>query len=114
MILIYRNRVEDTLKCMREKASEDNSALQYYVDDYSLNYFPFVVMVDENFLPISPRTIMENQDFKDISVLIGSNANEGRDITVLKQVLSRFLHNSNLFSVKFYLLQCNMTFIVIA
>jgi len=72
-----RNRVEDTLKCMRDKASEDITALEYYVDDYSLNFFPFVATVDETFLPISPRTLMENQDFKDISVLIGSNANEG-------------------------------------
>ena len=69
--------MEETLNCMRNKASEDITALEYYVDDYSLNFFPFVATVDETFLPVSPRTLMENQDFKDISVLIGSNANEG-------------------------------------
>ena len=62
---------------MREKPHEDVTLLEYYVDDYSLNFFPFVVTVDETFLPNSPRTLLENKAFKDISVLIGSNANEG-------------------------------------
>ena len=84
---IYRNNVEDTLECMRDKAAEDITALEYYVDDYSLNFFPFVVTVDETFLPISPRTLLEKRAFKDISVLIGSNANEGRVITVVKKFL---------------------------
>merc|ERR1712020_567720 len=77
IILIYSNNVEDTLECMRDKAAEDITAVEYYVDDYSLNFFPFVVTVDETFLPLSPRTMLDNRPFKDISVLIGSNANEG-------------------------------------
>ena len=72
---------------MRDKAAEDITALEYYVDDYSLNFFPFVVTVDETFLPISPRTLLEKRAFKDISVLIGSNANEGRVITVVNKFL---------------------------
>ena len=62
---------------MREKSAEEITAVEYYVDDYSLNFFPFVVTVDETFLPLSPRTMLDNRPFKDISVLIGSNANEG-------------------------------------
>ena len=72
-----RNDIEDTLECMRGKSAEEITAVEYYVDDYSLNFFPFVVTVDETFLPLSPRTMLENTRFKNISILIGSNANEG-------------------------------------
>merc|ERR1711971_397126 len=72
-----RRNVEDTLECMRDKKEEDITLLEYYVDNYSLNFFPFVVTIDETFLPMSPRTLLEKKAFKDISVLIGSNTNEG-------------------------------------
>ena len=76
----FRNNVEDTLECMRDKKDEDITLLEYYVDNYSLNFFPFVVTIDETFLPMSPRTLLEKGASKDISVLIGSNANEGKII----------------------------------
>ena len=76
----FRRNVEDTLECMRDKKEEDITLLEYYVDNYSLNFFPFVVTIDETFLPMSPRTLLEKKAFKDISVLIGSNANEGKVI----------------------------------
>ena len=76
--LDFRSNVEDTLECMRDKRVEDITLLEYYVDNYSLNFFPFVVTIDETFLPMSPRTLLEKKAFKDISVLIGSNANEGK------------------------------------
>ena len=72
--------MEDTLECMRDKRDEDITLLEYYVDAYSLNFFPFVVTIDETFLPMNPRTLLERKAFKDISVLIGSNANEGKII----------------------------------
>ena len=78
--LDFRSNVEDTLECMRDKKYEDITLLEYYVDDYSLNFFPFVVTIDETFLPMGPRTLLEKKAFKDISVLIGSNANEGKII----------------------------------
>jgi carboxylesterase type B len=62
---------------LRNQKAEDISLAEYNVDDYTLNFFPFVATVDETFLPLSPRTMMENNLFKDVSVLIGSNNNEG-------------------------------------
>jgi carboxylesterase type B len=51
--------------------------VEYNVDDFTFNFFPFVVTVDETFLPLSPRIMLENNLFTNVSVLIGSNNNEG-------------------------------------
>ena len=50
---------------------------EYFVGDYTLNFFPFVPTIDETFLTHSPVTLLKNGLFKDISVLIGTNSNEG-------------------------------------
>lgn len=72
-----RNNVENTLECLRSKSFEDINAVEYFVADYNLNFFPFVPTLDETFLPMSPRQMLKNKYFKDVSVLIGSNSNEG-------------------------------------
>ena len=64
---------------MRDKQWDDITAVEYNVDDYTLNFFPFVPTVDETFLPASPRALLENNRFKDLPMLIGSNANEGNN-----------------------------------
>ena len=72
-----KNAVEDTLECLRDKDFDAITSKEYFVGDYILNYFPFVPTVDDTFMPRSPKTMLEMNYFKDISILIGSNANEG-------------------------------------
>ena len=72
-----RNDVEQTLECLRDRPHADITAKEYNVAEYILNFFPFVPTIDETFLPASPKTLMENGLVKDISILIGNNANEG-------------------------------------
>ena len=72
-----RNQVEDTIDCLRNKQPKELTDIEYFVDDYTLNFHPFVPTVDETFLPFSPQTLLKDGLIKDAPVLIGNNANEG-------------------------------------
>ena len=69
--------VEKTLKCLRGKPSTKILSKEYNVATYGLNLFPFVPTIDDNFLSQSPRSMLENENFINTSILIGSNTNEG-------------------------------------
>ena len=72
-----RDQVEDTIDCLRNKKPKELTDIEYFVDDYTLNFHPFVPTVDETFLPFSPQTLLKDGLIKDAPVLIGNNANEG-------------------------------------
>ena len=72
-----RNDAEGTLECLRDKPHQDITAKEYNVADYILNFFPFVPTIDETFLPYEPKDLLNKGLVKDISILIGNNANEG-------------------------------------
>jgi acetylcholinesterase len=69
--------IESTLDCLREKPSTEIVEYQSSVETYSLNLFPFLPTVDGYFLTDTPKNLLENGLFKNVSVIMGSNANEG-------------------------------------
>lgn len=75
---VFERFIEDTVNCMREKASDEILAKEYNVDEYTVNLFPFVATIDSEFLLADPEILMREKAFaSDKAVLIGSNANEG-------------------------------------
>ena len=68
----------DILECMREKDMQEILDQEYSVEDYTLNLYPFVPVIDDDVIPASPEKIMEQKAFsKDKDILIGSNSQEG-------------------------------------
>ena len=75
---VYGKDVLATVECLQNKESMELLKNEYLVQDYSVNFFPFVPTVDQNFLPTSPREILRHKTIDpSIDVMIGNNANEG-------------------------------------
>ena len=69
--------VQSSLDCLRRKSGVEIVEFQSSVADNQLNFFPFVPTVDGNFLDDSPKKLLESGQLRNVSVVIGSNANEG-------------------------------------
>ena len=66
------------VECLQNKESKELLKKEYEVEEYTINFFPFVPTVDQHFLPASPRKMMEHNTIDpSVDVLIGNNANEG-------------------------------------
>ena len=67
-----------TVECLQNKESKELLKKEYEVEEYTINFFPFVPTVDQNFLPASPKKMMRHGTIDpSVDVLIGNNANEG-------------------------------------
>ena len=67
--------IEDTVDCLREMDSADLLAHEYEVEEvYSVNLFPFVPTMDEEFLPAEPSVLLEQKAFSNQKpVLLGAS-----------------------------------------
>ena len=66
-----------SLDCLRRKSAVEVVEFQSSVADNQLNFFPFVPTVDGIFVGDSPKKLLESGQLRNVSVIIGSNANEG-------------------------------------
>ena len=68
---------ESALDCLRQKSSVEIVEFQSSIAEYSLNLHPFLPTIDGYFLKDSPKNLIEFGKIKNVSVIIGNNANEG-------------------------------------
>ena len=68
---------ESALDCLREKPAIEIVEFQSTIAEYSVNFYPFLPTMDGYFLKDSPKNLVENGKMKNVSVIIGNNANEG-------------------------------------
>ena len=62
------------MACLRDVDSEDLLAQEYSVEDYSVNLFPFVPTLDEEFLPAEPAVLLKQMAFSNQKpVLLGKS-----------------------------------------
>ena len=76
--------LESTIDCLREKDIEDIIGKDYNVEDYTVNLFPFVPIIDGEIIQSNPHDLIRGVlagnpgTLKtNTSLLIGTNANEG-------------------------------------
>lgn len=68
---------EQAIDCLQEKDGKTITDNEYNVEDYSINFFPFVPTVDKTFMTKEPSELLKELDESSIDLLIGNNANEG-------------------------------------
>ena len=70
------NESESTLRCLRQKPSDEIVELQFEAIDYP-NIYPFLPTIDGHFLQNHPNALLNIGQFQNVPVLIGSTENEG-------------------------------------
>lgn len=68
---------DDMVNCLRNVTPERLTAAQWQMNDESFVNTPFMATVDGYFLPDTPDALLKRGAFKNTSILLGSNSNEG-------------------------------------
>ncbi|XP_002730483.1 cholinesterase-like [Saccoglossus kowalevskii] len=71
----YNGDFSIMLSCLRQVGPQELVNNQW--EDYGVYVFPFVPVVDGTFLTETPQSSLDRHSFKNTSILIGSNLNEG-------------------------------------
>ena len=75
---VDKENIDSTIECLQDKESADSVENEFSVQDYTVSFYPFVVTVDEYFLPDSPMSMMVSSVIDStIPLLLETNANEG-------------------------------------
>ena len=67
--------INQTMNCMKGKPAQSITFNQWIIQGFL--QFPFIPVIDGDFIPDDPAKLMERHEFKKCPILLGTNANEG-------------------------------------
>ena len=73
---VDKENIASTIDCLQKLPAETITGNEWKVEDYTVNFFPFVPTIDGYFLETHPKDLIDSV-CPEVPVLIGSNKNEG-------------------------------------